>query len=325
MGTLRPQLPKGASFARAADIHRLADALSPFRNIAVLTGAGISTESGLSDYRSPGKNRPPIPPINHNEYVSLSSVRQRYWARSFVGYPLLSGAKPGLAHHALAALHDHAGAIFRAHVTQNVDGLLHSARVPSARIVELHGSIHWLVCRVCGARESRTAFQTRLSERNVLWSRQLGTYEFRADGDAELDGSFIAEFNVPPCKACGANDIMPTVVFHGGSVPQTDADAATRVIEQCDALLIVGSTVTPYSAFRLVRMAKKDGKFVGCINFGQTRADDLIDIKVEALVGDAVARLADLILVSGFKPPPQFDGVFDRLRNVIPGTGMLQL
>ncbi|KAI0565582.1 Sirtuin [Gracilaria domingensis] len=309
MARLKPQLPQGAAFAKDAAIEHLYDRLSRFPRITVLTGAGISTESGLSDYRSPGKKKPPRPPIQHQEFVASAAVRKRYWARSFVGFPVLSNARPNLAHLSLAALHDSAGSRFRWHITQNVDGLLQAARIPSASLVELHGTIHKVVCRSCGAYELRKHFQTRLVNCNKEWSKELGTYRYRPDGDADLDDNLVHKFQVPLCDSCGEEALMPALVFHGGQVPAEVADMATHKVEQSDALLVVGSTVTPFSAYRLVRLAKKKGAFLACVNFGATRADELYDVKVEALVGNAMARFANLQLAGGFKAPEGYEDV----------------
>ncbi|CAN8076030.1 unnamed protein product [Agarophyton chilense] len=309
MARLKPQLPQGASFAKDAAIELLCDRLSRFRHITVLTGAGISTESGLSDYRSPGKKKPPRPPIQHQEYVSSAAVRKRYWARSFVGFPILSNARPNLAHLSLAALHDAAGSRFRWHTTQNVDGLLQAARIPSASLIELHGTIHKVVCRACGAYELRKHFQTRLLSYNKEWSEELGSYKYRPDGDADLDDHLIHKFHVPHCDACGEEALMPALVFHGGQVPAEVANLAAHTVEQSDALFVVGSTVTPFSAYRLVRLAKKNGAFLACVNYGATRADDIYDVKVEALVGNAMARFANLQLAGGFKAPEGYEDV----------------
>lgn len=323
MAPLRPQLPKGATRALSSEIANLAKELLKYQNVAIVTGAGISTECGLSDYRSPGKQRSPRPPIVHQQYVSSAAVRKLYWSRSFVGYPLLSTARPGQTHHALTALHKRAPDIFRSHVTQNVDGLLQMAGTPPSKIIELHGSIHFLRCRTCFAIESRTNFQNRLIELNQAWSMELGEHEYRPDGDADVDGDLVNRFCVPSCSECGADALMPTVVFHGGTVPVRDAQAATRVVDSADSLLIVGSTMTTYSAFRLAQMAKKDGKFVGCINFGKTRADQLIDVKIEALVGDATARLAEQLLNNPIRRPEQFGEMHQTEKDI--AGGMLQL
>lgn len=302
---LSPKHPLGASFASSSCLARLADRLSACTSVTVLTGAGISTESGLSDYRSPERKVPLRRPTNHNDYVSSEFVRQRYWARSFVGYPLLSTAKPGLAHHALATLHDRGGHLFRSHITQNVDGLLQAARLSTSRIIELHGSMHYLKCNTCKTTESRTSFQSRLRHMNQSWVGELHrNYEYRPDGDAELDERHVASFNVPRCTSCGSDTLMPAVIFHGGSIPSSVNENASRTIDASDALLVIGSTLTPFSAFRLARRAKADSKFIACINYGPTRADAMFDMKIEALIGDAVSRLADRMLVGGFTPLP---------------------
>lgn len=306
MGTLRPLWPKEAKLVAGAQIANLAKHLSGSGTVTILSGAGISTESGLSDYRSPGKTKPVRPPINHNEFVSSTVVRKRYWARSFVGYPVLSSAQPNLCHHALSALHGRLDSVFRYHVTQNVDGLLQAAHTPKDCITELHGSIHWLMCRRCGVTEAREIFQNRLLDLNENWSGEVAQFNARPDGDAELEEGLVHQFQVPNCRFCGEDGLMPRVVFHGGQVPNRDSEMAAKAIEECDALLIIGSTVTPYSAFRLAKMAKKRGCFLGCINFGATRADDLLDIKVEGLAGDALTRLANLLLTDGFQPPESY-------------------
>ena len=195
------------------------------------------------------------------------------------------------------------------HITQNVDGLLQAARMPTKRLVELHGSIHGLVCRRCGVRESREAFQIRLEEMNEVWARELGRYEHRPDGDADLKGDFIERFQVGGCTGCGEDALMPSLVFHGGGVPKDVSETCMDIVEGCDGLVVIGSTVTPYSAFRLVRKAKERGLFVGCVNFGDTRADGMYDCKVEGLVGNAVARLADMMLVGGYGDEEGFEGV----------------
>lgn len=321
---LTPQLPKGALRAPASELLHLAERLSGYSRVAVVSGAGISTESGLSDYRSPGKRTPARPPINHHQYVTLPSIRKLYWARSFVGYPLLSTTKPGLSHHAFAALHDRLGSQFGLHVTQNVDGLLQAARTPGRRLIELHGSIHRLHCLHCGEVESRVAFQRRLVEHNRDWARLLkSSYDYRPDGDADLAGDLVNEFTVPVCTACGESKLLPSVVFHGGSVPKQIADSATEAVRQADALLVVGSSLSTFSAFRLVKLAKQRNMFVACVNYGPTRADNIVDIKVEALTGDAMARLADHLLVGGFHPPDEMTGLFQSQRQQ--AGGVLQL
>lgn len=275
MPRLRPQLPRGAKPATPSLIAQLARRLPA--NTTILSGAGISTESGLSDYRSPGKP-PSRTPTSHNDYVNDPRVRQTYWARSYVGYPILSHARPNPAHRAISALYKSG----YNHITQNVDAL--------APGLMLHGTIHTVTCLNCHAKESRKLFQTRLREANLNWS--VDAVRIRPDGDADLSDGLLGAFNVPTCRVCTADALMPHLVFHGGTVPREVTAQATRIIDASDALLIVGSTVTPYSAFRLVRRARENGAYVACINFGNTRADDLYDDKIEGLVGDAMARLA---------------------------------
>lgn len=264
--------------------------------MAVLSGAGISTESGLRDYRSPGSKRT-RPPISHQEYASSAYVRKRYWARSFVGYSLFSRTVPNRTHHALARLHRHAPAMFPFHITQNVDGLLQKAADGfPINLIELHGTVHVVTCTVCACEENRAAFQDRLHRYNLRWAGSLKDYEFRPDGDAELDEYLVSSFQVPKCYKCGKDALMPKVVFHGGSVPRPLTLDARRIVDNSNAVLVVGSTLTTYSAFSLVKRARDKGAVLACCNFGPTRADNLYDLKIETALGDTVTRLANHLL-----------------------------
>lgn len=217
MSRLRPLRPVGAPLATTAELSALVSELSRAKRVTVLSGAGISTESGLSDYRSPGRPGPRRPPISHHEFVGDAAVRARYWTRSFVGFPALSGTRPNPTHLALAALHEQ-DARWAKHVTQNVDGLLFAAGMKDDALVELHGSVHWLKCGECNGLESREHFQGRLAELNGQWATQLSQVQFRPDGDAELDDALVDGFVVPSCAKCDAENLMPGVVFHGGQV-----------------------------------------------------------------------------------------------------------
>jgi NAD-dependent deacetylase sirtuin 4 len=261
-------------------------ALLEGHRLAVLTGAGISTDSGIPDYRSPG--RPPRNPIQHRQFVSDAAWRQRYWARSVVGWERFRHARPNAIHHALANL-ERCGLVTGV-VTQNVDRLHHAAG--SRRVVELHGALAEVRCLDCGAFESRDALQLRLRARNP-WLLDGGE-ELRPDGDVELEGDAIERFEVASCTACGGV-LMPNVVFFGGAVARSVVDEAMAHVESAGALLVLGSSLAVFSGWRFVRRASELGKPIAIVNLGATRGDPQATLKLEAPLGEVVPRLADVL------------------------------
>lgn len=258
------------------------------RPVAVLSGAGLSTASGIPAYRDAAGQWRHAPPIRHQEFLASAAVRQRYWARSFVGWPRMADARPNRGHAALAALE--ACGVVSGVVTQNVDGLHRAAG--SNCVVELHGNLHAVRCLSCAARFSRRQVQEWLArdnpdflERHAHWVRSA------PDGDAQLDGDAYAGFNVPVCPEC-AGVLKPEVVFFGDNVPRERAEAAEQVIDTAQALLVVGSSLMVYSGFRLVEHAHRQGKPVVAINRGVTRADELLALKIEDDCGAVLAALA---------------------------------
>lgn len=293
------KLPEGLASlgAQGAALRQLALASS---RLLVITGAGISTSSGIPDYRSPG--RPTYNPLKHQEFMAQESVRRRYWARSFVGWPRMRHAAPNAGHKALVALEramssrrgatsDAAAALTV--ITQNVDRLHH--RAGSSSIIELHGTIHEVNCLECNCTLEREAVQARMEVRNRVWHDHFSALAApRPDGDVDLPVDSYQSFAVPTCPACGGSFLKPAVIFHGGSVPAPVTAAATAAVDAADAVLVVGSTATVYSAFRLVRRAAEDRRIpVGVINFGETRADPLAAFKIEAEIGSVLAHLAE--------------------------------
>lgn len=274
------------------DIPRLdaeADALDPLvdllrgRRFTVLTGAGVSTESGIPDYRSPRPGPRPAP-MQHDTFVRDESARRRYWARSAVGYPRVSRAEPNAAHHALADL-ERRGLVAGV-ITQNVDGL--HQRAGSRRVVELHGALRRVRCLACGIVTSRHDVQRRIAALNPTHPMEAA---LRPDGDAALAESNVVQFEVPPCETCGGI-LMPDVVFFGGSVPRETVEAAWRLYDEGEALLVVGSSLAVYSGFRFVVRAEKEGTPVGLLTLGSTRADGRVSAKVSAPLGVALPALA---------------------------------
>ncbi|KAA8498139.1 NAD-dependent protein deacylase SIR4 [Porphyridium purpureum] len=273
--------------------------------LVVLSGAGISTEppAGIPDYRSNAHARPVHKPITDSEFMKLPAKRQRYWARSCIGYERVRQARPNAAHFALTALH-RGGWSGLHHVTQNVDGLMQQAHLPDAELLELHGSVHYAQCLHCGERVSRAVLQEHMMTANAQWlasvTAKYADHLARPDGDARLDEHDIVSFVVPRCGACGkGGTLKPGVVFFGGSVPAHVKERAAAQMRQASAVLVVGSTLTTYSAFGLVKslLKEKPNAGVAILTSGPTRADSLSTLKIEALIGNTLARV--LHAVSG--------------------------
>lgn len=243
-------------------------------HLLVLTGAGMSTASGIPDYRDKDGVRRGKAPVQGPEFRKLDAVRRRYWARSMVGYPTLARAVPNAGHRALADLE--AQGRLKALMTQNVDGL--HQRAGSASVLELHGNIHQVVCLDCNAHFSRAFVQQLLVEANPALAG--ATAQAAPDGDAHLEPDALAEFHIPWCVHCGGM-LKPDVVFFGDGVPAVRTSTALALMEAADALLVIGSSLTVYSGFRFCRMAAAAGKPIAAVNLGKTRADDMLALKVE--------------------------------------------
>lgn len=255
--------------------------------LLVLTGAGISTASGIPDYRDADGNWQRKPPVTHQEFMGNPEVRKRYWARSMLGWPMMQDARPNRAHAALAAL-EH-GAHAAQLVTQNVDGL-HTA-AGSARVIELHGRLREVRCTRCGTLHPRTTMQTLLESGNPAFA--IRSAAAAPDGDADLEADFDA-FLVPDCADCGGV-LKPDVVFYGDSVPKARAEAAMAAANDADAILVVGSTLMVRSSFKLCEAAHAAGKPIAAINIGRTRADPLLSLKLQTDCGSTLAALTTVL------------------------------
>jgi NAD+-dependent protein deacetylase sirtuin 4 len=261
------------------------------RRAVVLAGAGCSTESGIPDYRGPEGSLRTRKPLQYQDFVRSEAARTRYWARSAVGWPRFSAARPNAAHRALARLEED-GAVAGV-ITQNVDGLHQAAG--SRRVVELHGSLASVGCLQCGRTEPRAGFQRRLLADNAGWAARLeGEVEQAPDGDAELPAWALESFRVPGCAACGGV-VKPDVVFFGENVPAGRVDEAWRLFADGDVLLVAGSSLTVYSGRRFVYRARQEGVPIGIVNLGPTRADEMAAARVEGRLGDVLPRLADAL------------------------------
>lgn len=269
-------------------IGQLADFVARHPDVLLLTGAGMSTASGIPDYRDRDGVRRGKAPVQGPDFRNSEAIRKRYWARSMVGWPVLAQARPNAAHHAIAALQTRGklGAI----VTQNVDGLHH--RAGSAEVVELHGNIHTVTCLACTASIPRGQVQGLLEQANPHLSGAGAVAAAPApDGDAHLEPDSLADFQLPLCPHC-AGMLQPDVVFFGDGVPRQRTAHAEALLQQASALLVVGSSLMVYSGFRLCRMAAESGKPVAALNVGVTRADHLLAFKLEAAAEQVLPLLA---------------------------------
>ena len=284
--------PEAARRASPNEIRRLVSELSR-GNVLVITGAGLSTESGLRDYRSPGREMRRRP-MHAQDFANNPISRQKYWARSFAGYEVLGDAAPNRAHYALADLHRYRPDQFSAHITQNVDGLLQRAGAAPKTLIELHGTLAHITCGACGAEESRAAFQKRLK---VLNNHVAGRDVIaKPDGDAEVPQEHVERFRVPRCLNCDEDKLAPAVVFHGGTVPKHVTLAARNAVDNAQVVFIVGSTLTTYSSFSLVQRAKKNGAVVVAVCYGKTRADHIFDLKLPCSVGDTLESVRKILV-----------------------------
>lgn len=269
--------------ADPAALDRLADLLAR-GPVAVLSGAGLSTASGIPAYRDADGQWRQGKPIQHQDFLRSETTRRRYWARSFAGWPAVGAAQPNAGHRALAAL-DRRG-LLAATITQNVDGL--HQRAGSASVVELHGGIARVRCLGCGTIVPRAAIQDRLAALNPGFDPAAAAPA--PDGDARLDEARLAGFRVPVCEACGGV-LKPDVVFFGDGVPKERVEAARRTVDAATALLVVGSSLMVWSGYRFAEQAHRAGKPVAAINRGVTRADALLAFKIDADCGATLAAL----------------------------------
>jgi NAD-dependent SIR2 family protein deacetylase len=258
-------------------------ALLRSRPLVVLTGAGLSTDSGIPDYRGPGS--PARRPMTYQEFVSGREARQRYWARSHLGWGRMRGADPNAGHHALARLRP--GLL----ITQNVDGLHERAGTPS--LVALHGRIADVVCLACRATTQRRALHERLTALNPGFAARHAEVHTRPDGDVELDDT--GDFVVPDCDDCGGV-LKPDVVFFGENVPaprvQRCYDAVDGLPDRGGALFVAGSSLAVMSGLRFVKRAAKAGTPVVIVNRGATRGDDLATYKLDVGCSEFLTELA---------------------------------
>lgn len=275
-------------------LESLLETLAGARRVAVITGAGCSTASGIGDYRDAAGAWKRSPPVQMQDFLAWESTRRRYWARSMRGWPIMAAARPNAAHGALVEL-ERAGRLAGL-ITQNVDGL--HQRAGHRRVLELHGTLSEVVCLDCGQRIARRSLQVRLERHNAFVLDSAA--EAAPDGDADLADSLdLSSFQVPDCERCGGM-LKPDVVFYGDSVPRPRVAEAQALVEAAEVLLVVGSSLMVFSSFRFCRRARELGIPIVAVNRGVTRADDWLTAKLDA---DCASVLPELVAALGASIP----------------------
>ena len=258
------------------------------RSWVALSGAGMSTDSGIPDYRGPTSSR--ATPMQYSEFVGSRDAQQRYWARSYLGWRRIGDAKPNAGHRALVDL-ETAG--LAGVITQNVDGL--HAAAGSRRVITLHGDIATVICLDCGDRSARPELQDRLADANPQLDEPpvLEHAELRPDGDAVARD--WQQFRLVGCLQCGGR-LKPDVVFFGESVPKARVEAAYALVERADVLVVLGSSLTVMSGLRFVRHQARLEQPVVIINRGPTRGDDLATVKIDSGCSETLSEIRETLL-----------------------------
>jgi len=256
--------------------------------VVVLSGAGLSTESGIPDYRGPTGAARPSTPMTYQVFTGDAAARRRYWARSHLGWRVIARARPNAGHAAVTALQ--AGGLLDGIVTQNVDGL-HTA-AGAHGVVELHGNLDRVVCLTCGTLSARSDLDRRLRAANADWSAEVTA--INPDGDVSLPDAALDGFSVVACTVCGG-DLKPDVVFFGETVPRDRVDRSFALVAGARALLVLGSSLKVMSGHRFVLRAAELGVPVAIVNQGETRGDPYATLKLEAPLGRTLGRLAALV------------------------------
>ncbi|XP_014897926.1 NAD-dependent protein lipoamidase sirtuin-4, mitochondrial isoform X1 [Poecilia latipinna] len=286
------------STADARSLELLQDFVSRSRRLFVVTGAGLSTESGIPDYRSEGVGlyaRTDRRPMQHTEFTRSAKSRQRYWARNFVGWPQFSSHQPNCAHRALRSWEEKGKLHWL--VTQNVDAL-HS-KAGQTRITELHGCAHRdcvscvlrVTCLGCGSITAREELQRRFVSLNPDWSAQAGAVA--PDGDVFLEDEQVLNFRVPSCEQCGGI-LKPEVTFFGDTVAKATVQFVQERLAEADAVLVIGSSLQVYSGYRVLLAASDKKMPIAILNIGPTRADHLAELKVRGRCGDVLSVIQPL-------------------------------
>ncbi|WP_320784726.1 NAD-dependent protein deacetylase [Streptomyces sp. CRN 30] len=269
--------------------------------VLVLSGAGISTESGIPDYRGEGGSLSRHTPMTYQDFTSDAQARRRYWARSHLGWRTFGRARPNAGHRAVAAFGRHG--LLSGLITQNVDGLHQAAGSTDA--VELHGSLDRVVCLSCGTFSDRRDLARRLEEANPEFRPVAAG--INPDGDADLTDEQVGDFRVLPCTVCGGL-LKPDVVFFGEAVPPERVERCRTLVRGAASLLVLGSSLTVMSGLRFVRQADQAGLPVLIVNRDPTRGDRYAVTRVALPLGTALTTVAGRLGITlddeGTPPPP---------------------
>ncbi|SMQ13885.1 NAD-dependent protein deacetylase, SIR2 family [Streptomyces sp. Ag82_O1-12] len=284
---MRPTLswtPAGDLPPATTDLEPVTDALRA-GGVLVLSGAGISTESGIPDYRGEGGSLSRHTPMTYQDFTADAQARRRYWARSHLGWRTFGRARPNAGHQAVAAFGRHG--LLSGVITQNVDGLHQAAG--SEDVVELHGTLTRVICLSCGAFSPRHELALRLEEANPAFAPVAAG--INPDGDADLTDDQVGSFRVVPCTACGGT-LKPDVVFFGETVPPQRVEHCRELVRAATSVLVLGSSLTVMSGLRFVRQAAQEGKPVLIVNRDQTRGDQHALTRVSLPLGAALGTIA---------------------------------
>jgi NAD-dependent SIR2 family protein deacetylase len=283
---LGPAMESADAAGRRDAVERLS-AMIAEGGVLALTGAGVSTESGIPDYRDERGQWKRSPPMQYRDFVGSEAKRRRYWARSLLGFKVLGGARPSTAHRLIADWERRG--LLSGVVTQNVDGLHQAAGTKD--VIDLHGRIDRVVCLACGKRSSRSVLQRKLEELNPEWAALTGI--IAPDGDADPSGADDSEFRIAPCECGGL--LKPDVVFFGENVPKERVETTMTALEGARSLLVVGSSLMVFSGYRFVRAAARLGRPIGVVNRGHTRADAVASVKLEGDAGRSLSEVTDCL------------------------------
>ncbi|WP_200958646.1 Sir2 family NAD-dependent protein deacetylase [Terrabacter sp. Root181] len=268
--------------------------------VVVLSGAGLSTESGIPDYRGPDGTRR-VEPMTYGEFAGSSEARRRYWARSYIGWQRFNAAEPNDGHRVVTDLQraGYVGPI----ITQNVDGL-HQAS-GATDVVELHGSLERAVCLTCGEYTTRIGLHERMTEANPGFrerfaeaAKAVGSQwgeQVRPDGDIVLADALVASFHAPRCLVCGNDTVKPDVVFFGESVPKSVVERCFSLVDGAGAVLVLGSSLSVMSGYRFVRRAHQRDVPVAIVTRSATRGDAEATLRLHAPLGPTLTELRDAL------------------------------
>ena len=268
---------------------QLAEFIADHSPLVVLTGAGVSTASGIPDYRDVNGQWKRAQPVTFQAFMGAELTRQRYWARSLVGWRTFGQARPGPAHTVLAQL-ERAGRV-ELLITQNVDGLHEAAG--SSRVVDLHGRLDTVRCMGCEARFSRASWQDALVSLNPEWA-QLSALS-APDGDADLEAVDFSRFVIPACPHCGVGVLKPDVVFYGELVPRARVEQCLDAIRAARGVLVLGSSLMVYSGYRFILAAQEAGLPIAAVNQGVTRGDAAFSLKLGSDLGQTLQAAASIL------------------------------